>query len=169
MSVKWSIPTRRFCIHGPFNNHLRITRQRVARWNVEREGRETKAQPPTSVLPVCTGDFGTNARHPPRKRYSHAQRRHVRADTAVRPYAEDLFAPSHRRFRNPTSRHHSLQQRRHVRADTAALPYAETLDSQPLRLQGQLIPNDTHIFAIDIRAATRLGPTDVRTLVWRKA
>ena len=36
---------------------------------------------------MFTGDFGKHARHPPRKRDSCAA---ARADTAVRPYAEDL-------------------------------------------------------------------------------
>ena len=47
---------------------LRPAPQRDARWDVEREGRETKVEPPSPVVPVCTGDFGTNARHPPRER-----------------------------------------------------------------------------------------------------
>ena len=42
--------------------------QRDARWDVEREGRETKVVPPSPVVPVCTGDFGTSARYPPRER-----------------------------------------------------------------------------------------------------
>ena len=39
-----------------------------AGWDVEREGRETKVLAPTGELKVCTGDFGTSARHPPRER-----------------------------------------------------------------------------------------------------
>jgi hypothetical protein len=43
---------------------------------------------------VDTGDFGTNARHPPRKRFPSQQRQHVRADTTVRPYADiSIFRP----------------------------------------------------------------------------
>ena len=33
----------------------------------------------------------------------------------------------------------------------------------------QLIPNDAHVFAVNIRAATGLCPTDVRPLVCREA
>ena len=42
--------------------------QRDARWDVEREGRETKVAAPTGVEQVYTGDFGTSVRHPPRER-----------------------------------------------------------------------------------------------------
>ena len=42
--------------------------QRDAGWDVEREGRETKVEPPTKAVPLYTGDFGTSVRHPPRKR-----------------------------------------------------------------------------------------------------
>ena len=42
--------------------------QRDAGWDVEREGRETKVEPPSGVLKVYTGDFGTSVRHPPRER-----------------------------------------------------------------------------------------------------
>ncbi len=41
--------------------------QRDAGWDVEREGRETKVEPPTKAVPLCTGDFGTSVRHPPRE------------------------------------------------------------------------------------------------------
>ena len=48
-------------------------------------------------MSVCTGDFGTSARHLPRKRYSHRpaipfiqQTYPARAGTAARPYAEIL-------------------------------------------------------------------------------
>jgi len=39
---------------------------------------------------VNTSDFGTPARHLPRKRDMKLQSKYVRADTAVRPYAELL-------------------------------------------------------------------------------
>ncbi len=42
--------------------------QRDAGWDVEREGRETKVEPPSGALKVYTGDFGTSVRHPPRER-----------------------------------------------------------------------------------------------------
>ena len=42
--------------------------QRDAGWDVEREGRETKVEPPTKAVPLYTGDFGTSVRHPPRER-----------------------------------------------------------------------------------------------------
>jgi hypothetical protein len=47
---------------------IRPADQRDARWDVEREGRETKVEPPTGVEQVYTGDFGTSVRHPPRER-----------------------------------------------------------------------------------------------------
>ena len=47
-------------------NQANVTRG--AGWDVEREGRETKVEPPTRLLPLCTGDFGTSVRHPPRER-----------------------------------------------------------------------------------------------------
>jgi hypothetical protein len=40
------------------------------------------------IRSVFTGDFGKPARHPPRKQYSYTTQR---ADTAVRPYAEDSY------------------------------------------------------------------------------
>ena len=43
-------------------------RQRDVRWDVECEGRETKVEQPTEVKKVCTGDFDTSVRHPPRER-----------------------------------------------------------------------------------------------------
>jgi hypothetical protein len=42
--------------------------QRDAGWDVEREGRETKVEPPSGAVKVYTGDFGTSVRHPPRER-----------------------------------------------------------------------------------------------------
>ena len=42
--------------------------QRNARWDVELEGREPKVSQQTEVKKVCTGDFGTSARHPPSER-----------------------------------------------------------------------------------------------------
>ena len=42
--------------------------QRDAKWDVERDGRETKVSQQTEVKKVCTGDFGTSARHPPSER-----------------------------------------------------------------------------------------------------
>ena len=54
---------------SPINECQDQTWQRVARWNVEREGREPKVIHSSSVVPVSTGDFGTNARHLPRKRF----------------------------------------------------------------------------------------------------
>jgi hypothetical protein len=47
---------------------IRPADQRDARWDVEREGRETKVAAPTGVEQVYTGDFGTSVRHPPRER-----------------------------------------------------------------------------------------------------
>jgi len=54
---------------SPINKRQDQTWQRVARWNVEREGREPKVIHSSSVVEVNTGDFGTNARHLPRKRH----------------------------------------------------------------------------------------------------
>jgi hypothetical protein len=53
---------------SPINKRQDQTWQRVAWWNVEREGREPKVIHSLSVVEVNTGDFGTNARHPPRER-----------------------------------------------------------------------------------------------------
>ena len=49
----------------------------------------------TAVVPVTTGDFGTRARHLPRKRpytvhHPVTDRKTLRADTVVHPYAEDF-------------------------------------------------------------------------------
>jgi len=76
---------------SPINKRQDQTWQRVARWNVEREGREPKVIHSSSVVEVNTGDFGTNAMHLPRKRYPLLQRQYVREDTAALPYAENLF------------------------------------------------------------------------------
>ena len=54
---------------SPFKKRQDQTWQRVARWNVEREDREPKVIQSSSVVEVNTGDFGTNARHLPRKRH----------------------------------------------------------------------------------------------------
>ncbi len=43
---------------------------------------------PRATEKVNTGDFGTRARHLPRKRDTKLQPQDVLADTAVRPYAE---------------------------------------------------------------------------------
>lgn len=47
---------------------INLADQRDAGWDVEREGRETKVEQPTRAVPLCTGDFGTSVRHPPRER-----------------------------------------------------------------------------------------------------
>jgi len=47
---------------------IKLANQRDARWDVEREGRDTKVEPPTGASKVYTGDFGTSVRHPPRER-----------------------------------------------------------------------------------------------------
>ena len=47
---------------------IKLANQRDAGWDVEREGRETKVEPPTGLEQVYTGDFGTSVRHPPRER-----------------------------------------------------------------------------------------------------
>ena len=66
-----------------------------AGWDVEREGRETKVLAPTGELKVCTGDFGTSARHPPRERIDcYAPNPPARPATSVSPYTE--FLSSHR-------------------------------------------------------------------------
>ena len=67
-------------------NQTNVTRG--AGWDVEREGRETKVEPPTGLVPLCTGDFGTSVRHPPRERIAMNEMRHSQADTEVRSYAE---------------------------------------------------------------------------------
>ena len=51
---------------------INLAFQRDAGWDVEREGRETKVEPPTKAVPLCTGDFGTSVRHPPRERITTA-------------------------------------------------------------------------------------------------
>ncbi len=74
-------------IHCRRRNHAQHPPQRDARWDGEREGRETKVVPPSPVVPVCTGDFGTNARHPPRERIAHAASDpQARDDVAALPY-----------------------------------------------------------------------------------
>jgi hypothetical protein len=61
--------------------------QRDARWDVEREGRETKVEPPSEAKKVYTGDFGTSARHPPRERIdSQTSKWSTREGVAALPY-----------------------------------------------------------------------------------
>ncbi len=63
--------------------------QRDARWDVEREGREPKVEPPSEAVKVYTGDFGTSARHPPRERIdSQVSKSSPREGVAALPYAE---------------------------------------------------------------------------------
>jgi hypothetical protein len=63
--------------------------QRDARWDVEREGRETKVSQPTRMEPVCTGDFGTSARLTPRERVeSTISKLLPREGVAALPYTE---------------------------------------------------------------------------------
>jgi len=47
---------------------IKLANQRDAGRDVEREGRETKVEPPSGAGQVYTGDFGTSVRHPPRER-----------------------------------------------------------------------------------------------------
>ena len=64
--------------------------------------RDTPAKPnrATNGIFITSGEIGTNAMHPPGKRSIGINKwqkvkaipnRNTRADTAVRPYAEDLF------------------------------------------------------------------------------
>jgi hypothetical protein len=65
--------------------------QRDAGWDVEREGRETKVEPPTRPVKLCTGDFGTSVRHPPSERIDTAyvdRHQYQRADTPALPYTD---------------------------------------------------------------------------------
>ena len=43
------------------------------------------------------------------------------------------------------------------------------METSSVSLLCQLIPNDAHVFAVNIRAAAGLCPTDVRPLVCREA
>jgi hypothetical protein len=64
-------------------------RQRDARWDVEREGREPKVSQQTEVKKVCTGDFGTSARHPPSERIEiPISKSSSRDGVAALPYTE---------------------------------------------------------------------------------
>ncbi len=70
---------------------IKPAEQRDAGWDVEREGRETKMEQPTSVVPVCTGDFGTSVRHPPRERIDNAiSDPQCREGVAALPYTDIL-------------------------------------------------------------------------------
>ena len=80
-------------LHGGFVatkiKYNRPAPQRDARWDVEREGREPKVSQPTKMEPVCTGDFGTSARHPPRERIeSPISKSLSREGVAALPYTE---------------------------------------------------------------------------------
>jgi hypothetical protein len=75
---------------------IKPAHQRDARWDVEREGRETKVEPPSEVKRVCTGDFGTSARHPPRERIdSQISKSLPREGVAALPYTEHLTSAKH--------------------------------------------------------------------------
>ena len=75
---------------------IKPARQRDARWDVERKGRETKVEPPSEVKRVCTGDFGTSARHPPRERIDSLISNSVpREGVAALPYTESLTSAKH--------------------------------------------------------------------------
>ncbi len=62
-----AIPYAEFIVVANIKS-IKLANQRDARWDVEREGRETKVEPPTGVEQVYTGDFGTSVSHPPRER-----------------------------------------------------------------------------------------------------
>ena len=72
---------------------IRPATQRDAGWDVQREGRETKVEPPTGPVKLYTVDFGTSVRHPSSERIATAyldRNQFQREYTAVRPYAESL-------------------------------------------------------------------------------
>ena len=82
-----SAPTRRICRHR--NQIQQPARQRDAGWDVEREGREPKVSQSTKMEPVCTGDFGTSARHPPSERIDTPISKSLsREGVAALPYTE---------------------------------------------------------------------------------
>ena len=62
-----ALPYAEFIIVATIKS-IKLADQRDAGWDVEREGRETKVEPPTKAVPLCTGDFGTSVRHPPCER-----------------------------------------------------------------------------------------------------
>ena len=97
-----SAPTQKF-VHSQ-RNQANVTRG--AGWDVEREGRETKLEPPTRLVPLCTGDFGTSVRHPSRERivmkrirYRGLTRRHSPAQSS------SIQPPSNLKTSQPTRAH----------------------------------------------------------------
>ncbi len=81
--------TRPHLDHRGWSTHTVALRDKTAKPN----------QAPSGIF-VTSGEIGTNAMHPPGKRsiginkfqnHEAIPNRYARADTAVRPYAEDLF------------------------------------------------------------------------------
>ena len=66
-----ALPYAEFIIVATIKS-IKLVDQRDAGWDVEREGRETKVELPTKAVTLCTGDFGTSVRHPPRERITTA-------------------------------------------------------------------------------------------------
>ncbi len=84
-------PLRRNCPHNQIHDN-QPAHQLDARWDVERDGREPKVSQQTKMEPVCTGDFGTSARHPPRERVeSPISKSLPREGVEALPYTETLM------------------------------------------------------------------------------
>ena len=77
---------------------------------------------PTGVVSVCTGDFGTSARHPPCERIDSPISNFLpREGVAALPYTESLTSAEHVIIASNGAFP--------VRADTAVRPYAEDLST----------------------------------------
>ena len=79
---------------------------------------------------MCTGDFGTNARHPPRERiYSLISNYLPREGVAALPYTESLTSAEHVIIASNGTFP--------VREDTVVRPYAETITKRHIQAESK--------------------------------
>ena len=111
------VPVRK--IHPPIHQQTLDQRNSAQRGGMlsTRAGRRKWCHT-TAVVPVNNGDFGTRARHLPRKRpytvhHRITYKKTIRADTAVRPYAEDFDSVNRSRIvtyqRNSAQRPYTIE------------------------------------------------------------
>ena len=79
---------------------------------------------------MCTGDFGTNARHPSRERIDSLISNYLpREGVAALPYTESLTSAEHVIIASNGAFP--------VRADTAVRPYAETITKRHIQAESK--------------------------------
>jgi len=100
--------------------------------------------------------IGTTVEHPPCERMSYSRQ----SGRAQRPSPfTDIRFDKCLITKTETGRHRGLPARNAI----------FIMETSSVSLLCQLIPNDAHVFAVNIRAAAGLCPTDVRPLVCREA